>query len=44
MGDHDDRSALIVKHLKDREDLVGGHRIQVSGRLVRENEIRIVDQ
>ncbi len=44
MGDHDDCLARLHQALEKLEDRLGGGRIQVAGRLVRQDQRRIVDQ
>ena len=44
VGHHNDGAPLIVQPLKEGEDLLGGDRVQISGRFIGEDEIRIVDE
>ena len=44
MGDEDDRVSARVQLLEERHDLASGLRVQVSGRLVGEEDRRIVDE
>src|SRR5262249_37959440 len=42
--DENDRLAVVVEPLEDRHDLLRGLRVEVSGRLVGQDELGIVDQ
>ena len=44
MGDQDDGVAGTVQALEDRHDLDAGLRVEIAGRLVREQDGRIVDE
>ena len=44
MGDHDDGFALVVELAQEPHDLVARVRVEIAGRLVRQNDMRIVDQ
>src|SRR4051812_43932875 len=41
---HDDRLACDVEPNEHLHDLVAGFRIEIASRLVRENDVRIIDQ
>ena len=42
--DHDDRRALLIHPLEQLHDLPGIPRIEVSGRLIRQQNVRMIDQ
>ncbi len=42
--DHDDGPPFLVEPIKDLHDLFAGLGIEVTGRLVGQNDLRIVDQ
>ena len=44
MGDHDDRNASLVQLLEDSHDLNAGSAVEVAGRLIREQDLGIIDQ
>ena len=44
VGHHDDRLASLVESPQQGHDLVGRHGIQVAGRLVGQDDVRVVDQ
>ena len=44
MRDHDNGAAFIVEPFEQRQDLLGGHAIQVAGRFVGQDEVRVIHQ
>jgi len=44
VGDHDDRNASLVQLLEDSHDFNAGPAVQVSGRLIREQDLGVIDQ
>ena len=44
MRDHDDGDAVLVELLKNAHDLDAGAAIEISGRFIRQQHLRIVDQ
>ena len=42
--DHDDRDAVLVELLKNRHDLDAGAAVEIPGRFIRQQHLRIIDQ
>src|SRR5438876_7678489 len=42
--DHDDRDAALVELLKNRHDLDAGSAVEITGRFIRQQDLRIIDQ